>query len=70
MVSRNIEKVAVFGKLKNTNHCIKNKVFHQGFLQQMGPNPDLATFTEEILNEKLHFLCSEYDMSRVWKCHL
>ena len=28
MVSRNIEKVAVFGKLKNTNHCIKNKVFY------------------------------------------
>ena len=30
----------------------------------MWPNPqvpaDLVTFTEEILNEKLHFLCSEY----------
>ena len=30
----------------------------------MWPNPrettDLITFTEEILNEKLHFLCSEY----------
>ena len=29
----------------------------------MWPNPqfpaDLVTFTEEILNEKLHFLCSE-----------
>ena len=29
----------------------------------MGPNPqetaDLVTFTEEILNEKPHFLCSE-----------
>ena len=26
----------------------------------MGPNPaDLVTFTEEILNGKLHFLCSE-----------
>ena len=24
----------------------------------MGPNPDLVTFTEEILNGKLHFLCS------------
>ena len=30
----------------------------------MWPNPqepgDLVTFSEEILNEKLHFLCSEY----------
>ena len=30
----------------------------------MWPNPqfpaDLVTFTEEILNEKLHLLCSEY----------
>ena len=30
----------------------------------MGPNPqflaDLVTFTEEILNGKLHFLCSRY----------
>ena len=31
----------------------------------MWPNPqetaDLVTYTEEILNGKLHFLCSEYD---------
>ena len=31
----------------------------------MWPNPqetvDLVTFTEELLNEKLHFLCSEQD---------
>ena len=39
MVSRNIEKVAVFGKLKNTNHCIKNKVFHQGFGHIYWRNP-------------------------------
>ena len=30
----------------------------------MWPNPefpaDLVTFTEEILNEKLHFMCSDY----------
>ena len=25
----------------------------------MRPNPDLVTFTEKILNEKLHFLYSE-----------
>ena len=33
----------------------------------MRPNPketaDLVTFTEEILNGKLHFLCSGYDLS-------
>ena len=33
----------------------------------MWPNPqetaDLVTFTEEILNEKLHFLCSESNNS-------
>ena len=32
----------------------------------MWPNPqetaDLVTFTEEILNGKLHFLCSEYPL--------
>ena len=40
-------------------HCTKNKVFHEGFLQWMWPNPqeieDLVTFTEKILNGKLHF---------------
>ena len=44
-------------------HCTKNKVFHYGFLQYMWPYPlfptDLVTFTEEIRNGKLHFLCSE-----------
>ena len=33
------------------------------FLINMSPNPqvpaDMVTFTEEILNGKLHFLCSE-----------
>ena len=32
----------------------------------MWPNPqetkDLVTFTEEILNRKLHFLCSGFDL--------
>ena len=40
----------------------KNEVFHQGFLQYMWLNPqetaDFVTFTGEILNGKLHFLCS------------
>ena len=44
-------------------HCTKNKVFHYGFLQYIWPNPqfpaDLVTFTEEIRNGKLHFLCSD-----------
>ena len=44
-------------------HCTKNEIFHWGFLQWMWPNPqeitDLVTFTEEILNGKLHFLCSK-----------
>ena len=35
----------------------------------MGRNPqqtaDLATFTEEILNRKLHFLCSEWTVLRM-----
>ena len=38
----------------------KNEVLHQGFLQKMWPNPqfpsDLFIYTEEIPNEKLHFL--------------
>ena len=33
----------------------------------MGPKPqipaDLVTITTEILNEKLHFLCSDFDLS-------
>ena len=36
--------------------------FHKGFLLQMSPNPqfpaDMVTLTEEIVNGKLHFLCS------------
>ena len=36
----------------------------------MWPNPqeavDLVTFTEEILNEKLHFLCSAICLSIQW----
>ena len=34
----------------------KNEVFHYGFLQVPA---DLVTFTEEIHNRKLHFLCIE-----------
>ena len=44
-------------------HCTRNEVFHDGFLQLMWPNPletaDLVTFTVEILNGKLHCLCSD-----------
>ena len=40
-------------------NCTKNEVLHQGFIQQMWPNPqfhaDLVTFTEEIVNMKFHF---------------
>ena len=32
-------------------HCTKNEVFQE--------TADLVTFTEEILNGKLHFLCSD-----------
>ena len=46
------------------SHCTKNEAFHKGFIQQMWLNlqlfADLVTFTGEILNRKLHFLCSEY----------
>ena len=28
--------------------------------QILGVPADLATFTEEVLNEKLHFLCSDF----------
>ena len=36
----------------------KSKMFHM--LEETPQFPaDLVTFTEEILNEKLHFLCSE-----------
>ena len=38
----------------------------------MLPNPqfpaDLVTFTEEILNGKLHFLCSEMKRCKKWHC--
>ena len=45
-------------------HCTKNEVFYYGFLQSVWPSPqfpeDLITFTEEILNGKLHLLCSDW----------
>ena len=44
-------------------HYTKNEVFHLGFLQLMWENPqqtaDLVTLTEEILNGKRQFLCSD-----------
>ena len=47
----------------NEESLHKNEVFHLGFLQQMWPSPQfpahLVTFTEEILDGKLHFLHSE-----------
>ena len=46
----------------NALHCAKNEVFHSGFIQQIRPNSqvaaDLVTFTEKILNGKIHFMCS------------
>ena len=50
--------VLFFRSYMNGNHCTKNDVFHV-VLQQTA---DLVTFTEEILNGKLHFLCSEYEL--------
>ena len=51
--------------------CTKNEVFHQGFLQRMWPKfpAGLVTFTEEILNEKPHFLCSIYCVYDVLLSH-
>ena len=40
-------------------YCTKNEVFHFP--------ADLVTFTEEILNGKLHFLCSVLDVCRSTK---
>ena len=40
----------------NNRHYTKNLIFPQRFLQETG---DFVTFTGEILNRKLHFLCSE-----------
>ena len=44
-------------------HDTKNEVFHEGFPKKIWPNPQipvhLITFTEEIVHEKLHFLCCE-----------
>ena len=57
----------------NNCHCTKNEVFHWGFLQWMWPNPqvtaDLVTFIEEILNGKLHFLCSVSISESSRYCH-
>ena len=44
-------------------HCTKNEVFQLKISSVMWPNPqfpvDFVTFTKEILNGKLHFLCSD-----------
>ena len=54
------------------NSCTKNEVFHHKFLQYVCPNPQesayLITFTEEICNGKLHFLCNSiYEELVHWK---
>ena len=55
-VLRNIYK---FQKRIQTTYKKKKEIFHEGFLQSMGPNPqeivNLVTFTGEILNKKFHF---------------
>ena len=60
-------------------HCTKNEVFHYRFLRFPA---DLVTFTEEIYNRKLHFLCSVFCslligllifmifMQHYWECYL
>ena len=42
------------------NHCTKNEVSIKHFLRFLiQETANLVTFTEEILNENLFFLCSE-----------
>ena len=60
MVFLNSVSNYAYDMFKTTMH--KNDVFHSRFLQYVSPDSqetaDLVTFTEEILNGKLHFLCS------------
>ena len=56
------QKHALFPKLK---HCTKNEVFHYGFLQETA---GLVIFTEEILNRKLHSMCSDVCCKDFHKC--
>ena len=46
------------------NYCTKDEVFIKDFFSQCDQIPhfsaDWVSFTEEILNEKLHFLCSQH----------
>ena len=44
---------------KLTNHCKKKKKTNR---KEPAETADLVTFTKEILNGKLHFLCSETDL--------
>ena len=52
-------------------YCTENEFFHYGFLHKTWPKPhfsaELATFTEEVLNGKLHFLTQKW-MS-CWHIH-
>ena len=45
----------------SNSHGTKNEVFHLGFIQYIWPNTQetayFDTFTKEILNGKVHFLC-------------
>ena len=49
--------------LPSVTHYPQNEVFHEGFLQQMRPNPQetagLVTFAEEIFHGKFHLLCRD-----------
>ena len=61
-ISSKIPYISYDNSRKIVNMSLHKKCFPLGFYQQMWPNPqlpaDLVTVTEEILNEKLHFLCS------------
>ena len=58
----------------NNSHCAKYKVLHQGFCQWMWPNSqffaNLDTFTDKILNGKIHFMCSKQKWHQYWKINL
>ena len=63
-----------WSRISEFQHCTKSQVFHYRFLQKMWPNPqetaDLVTFTEEILNGKLHFLCSDHSNTGSFFCNM
>ena len=75
-----VKNITIFQQPLLSTITLKNKkfqfstaqtmTFSKNFFSKAQFSADLVTFTEEILNEKLHFLCSVWESLPLPLCHM